>query len=81
MSLSGDAQLFPDGNTVTASTGGRVTVLPNRLTTLRAPLVPKSGRCSVVFDVSPTAIPSQVIPGNTDDRVLGAHFNAFAYEP
>ena len=74
-------QLLPDGNTVTASTGGSVTVLPDRLTTLRVPLVPKNGRCSAVFDVSPTAIPSEVIPGSTDDRVLGAHFNAFAYEP
>ena len=81
VSLSGDVQLFPEGNTVTASTGQRARVLPNRLTTLRVPLVPKQGRCSVVFDVSPTAIPSQVIPGNTDDRVLGAHFNAFAYDP
>ena len=81
VALSGDAQLFPDGNTVTASTGGRVRVLPNVLATLRVPLVPRRGRCSVAFDVSPTAIPSEVIPGSTDDRVLGAHFNAFAYEP
>ena len=81
VSLSGDAQLFPDGNTVTASTGQRARVLPDRLTTLRVPLVSEGGRCSVVFDVSPTAIPRQVIPGNTDDRVLGAHFNGFAYDP
>ena len=60
---------------------GMSVVLPNRLTTLRVPLVPRRGRCSAAFDVSPTAIPSRVIPGSTDDRVLGAHFNAFAYEP
>ena len=81
VTLSGDAQLFPDGNTVTASSGGSVRVLPNRPSTLRIPLTATRGRCSVAFDVSPTAIPSQVIQGNTDDRVLGAHFNAFAYEP
>ena len=81
VSLSGDAQLFPHGNTVTASTGQRVRVLPNRLTTLRVPLAPRRGACSVAFTVDPTAIPSEVIPGSADDRVLGAHFDAFAYEP
>ncbi len=35
--------------------------------------------CSVVFTVAPTAVPSEVIPDSTDDRVLGTHFNAFAY--
>ena len=80
VSLSGDARLFPEGNTVTASTGQRVRVSPNRVVTLRVPLQPRGARCSVAFDVSPTAVPSQVI-GNADDRVLGAHFNAFAYEP
>jgi len=81
VSLSGDAQLFPDGNTVTASTGGRVRVVPNRVAKLRVPLVPREGTCTVRFDVSTTAVPSEVIPGSTDDRVLGAHFNAFAYDP
>ena len=81
VSLSGDAQLFPNGNTVTASTGGRVRVVPNKVAKLRVPLVSRGGTCTVRFDVSPTAVPSEVIPGNTDDRVLGAHFNAFAYDP
>ena len=81
LSLSGDAQLFPDGNAVTASTGGQVRVVPNKVAKLRVPLTPRRGTCTVRFDVAPTAIPSQVIPGNTDDRVLGTHFNAFAYEP
>jgi hypothetical protein len=32
--------------------------------------------------VSPTAVPAEVIGGtNTDDRVLGAHFNRFVYKP
>ncbi len=81
VSLSGDAQLFPDGNTVTASTGERVSVVPNKVAKLRVPVVPRGGTCIVRFDVAPTAVPSEVIPGSTDDRVLGAHFNAFAYDP
>ncbi len=81
VSLSGDAQLLPDGNTVTASSGQSVRVVPNRVATLRVPLTPMRGVCTVRFTISPTANPSQVIPGSTDDRVLGAHFNAFAYAP
>jgi hypothetical protein len=81
VSLSGDAQLFPDGNRVTASTGRSARVVADRLTTLRIPLRSRSGRCSITFTVSPTAVPSRVIPGSTDDRVLGAHFDAFLYEP
>ena len=81
VSLSGDAQLLPDGNTVTASSGQRTRVVPNRVATLRVPLAPKHGVCTVRFAISPTAIPSKVVPGSSDDRVLGTHFNAFAYEP
>lgn len=81
VSLSGDAQLFPDGSTVRASSGHSVRVVPNRIANLRVPLVGRKGRCVVRFDVSPTAVPSKVIPGSTDDRVLGVHFNAFAYRP
>ena len=81
VSLSGDAQLFPDGNTVTASGGRSVRVVPNVAATLSVPLTPRRGVCRARFTVSPTAVPSEVIPGNTDDRVLGAHFNAFAYRP
>ena len=81
VSLSGDAQLFPDGNTVTATSSNSVRVVPNRAVTLRVPLAPRQGVCRARFTVSPTAVPSEVIPGNTDSRVLGAHFNAFAYRP
>ena len=81
VSLSGDAQLFPDGNTVTASNGRSVRVVPNEAATLRVLLTPRQGVCRARFTVSPTAVPSEVIPGNTDDRVLGSHFNAFAYRP
>ena len=80
-SLSGDAQLLPDGNTVTASTGQSVRVVPNVVSTLRVPVASKRGVCRARFDIAPTAVPSEVIPGSSDDRVLGAHFNAFAFEP
>ena len=81
VTLSGDAQLFPDGNVVTASTGAHVHVVPNRVATLRVPLTARNGTCAVIFRVSPTTVPSAVIPGSTDDRVLGDHFTAFAYRP
>lgn len=81
VSLSGDAQLLPDGSTVTASTGQRVRVIPNEAATLRVPLTPRDGRCTARFDITPTAVPSHVIAGSTDDRVLGVHFTAFAYRP
>lgn len=41
---------------------------------------PRDGICTVNFGVLPTANPSEVIPGSTDDRELGLHFDAFAYE-
>ena len=81
VSLSGDAQLLPDGSTVTAVGGPSIRVVPNKAATLRVPLSPRNGTCSVRFRVSPPTVPSRVIPGSTDDRVLGVHFNAFAYRP
>jgi hypothetical protein len=35
----------------------------------------------VLYTVDPTAIPSVGDGTNTDDRVLGAHFNRFVYRP
>ena len=36
----------------------------------------------MVFTVTPTAVPSEVTGGESeDDRVLGAHFNRFRYVP
>ena len=81
VTVSGDAQLFPDGSTVTTSTGKRALVVPNKVVTLRVPLTSRSGTCTVLFRMSPTAVPSEVIPGSTDDRVLGLHFNGFAFSP
>ena len=42
---------------------------------------PEDGTCTVDFRVSPTANPSEVSPGSTDDRELGLHFDAFLWEP
>jgi hypothetical protein len=42
---------------------------------------PVDGTCTVDFTVAPTARPSDVIPGSTDDRDLGVHFDAFIWEP
>jgi hypothetical protein len=79
-----DGRLFPDGQTVTARRGGRVVararVGPSTPTTLTVPLRRGSdGRCRVVFAVSPTAVPAQVLPGSTDVRRLGVHFQRFDY--
>ncbi len=48
---------------------------------LRVPLVPRDGTCTVDFAVSPTRNPSRVLPGSTDDRELGAHFDALEFVP
>jgi hypothetical protein len=50
---------------------------------LRVPVEPAPGTtdCRVVYTVSPTAVPSEVIDGSTDHRELGAHFNLFVYRP
>ena len=82
VSLSGDAQLLPRRQHGVDTCGrASVRVVPNKVATLRVPLTPRDGTCVGRFDVAPTAVPSEVIPGSTDDRVLGVHFNAFAYRP
>jgi hypothetical protein len=48
---------------------------------LGVPAAPAAGTCTVDFLVDPTARPSAVIPGSTDDRELGLHFDAFHWEP
>ena len=86
--LSSDPSLFRKPQLVTATTtsGGRgadaaIRVPPAGSVVLRIPVTPDAkGVCVVRYTVSPTAVPADVIPGNTDDRVLGAHFNGFALE-
>lgn len=82
--LATDGRLFPDGQLVTARRAGRVVgrtrVDPSLPTTLTVPLRRGAdGRCRLVFDVSPTAVPAEILPGSTDPRALGAHFQRFEY--
>jgi hypothetical protein len=83
--LSSDPSLFPVPQVVTAtidgSVVGRARVRPNEQAALRVPLPAGRETCVVTFGVTPTAVPSRVLPDNPDDRVLGAHFNSFVYEP
>jgi hypothetical protein len=48
---------------------------------MRVPLPPGRDTCIVRFAVSPTRVPSDVQPGNGDDRRLGTHFRSFFYRP
>ena len=85
--LSSDDKLFLEGQTVVArsngSVVGRVPMHGNRHVLLTVPAVPVPGTtdCRVVYTISPTAVPSEVLDGSTDDRELGAHFNLFVYHP
>ena len=72
--------------TATTTSGGRVAdagihVPPTGSVVLRIPVTPDAnGVCVVRYTVSRTAVPADAIEGNTDRRVLGAHFNGFALE-
>jgi hypothetical protein len=80
--LSSDDQLFFEPQTVVArsngSVVGRARLDGNAHVILNVPVEPMPGttECRVVYTVSPTAV-----PGDGDDRVLGAHFNRFVYKP
>ena len=86
--LSSDPSLFSEPQTVVARSNGaivgRVRLQPTGHALLNVPVAPVPGTtdCRVRYTVSPTAVPAEVIGGtNTDDRVLGAHFNRFVYKP
>ncbi|MGI8478306.1 MAG: hypothetical protein ACR2M2_00345, partial [Gaiellaceae bacterium] len=87
VSLSSDPSLFAKPQTVEASIGGSpsrravVQLPPNTQRKLPVTLPLGQETCVVTFRVSPTAVPADVLPGSTDRRELGAHFNAFAYQP
>ena len=89
VSLSSDASLFIEPQTVVARSSGkvvgRVRFDPARRAVLTVPLAPSwgpSNECRVDFTVTPTAVPAKVTAGeNPDPRVLGAHFNRFTYRP
>jgi hypothetical protein len=83
--LHSDPSLFAGRLTrVTAFVRGQpvasIAVAPEGSATLRVPLEPVDGRCVVRFTIAPTRVPSDVTPGSTDDRKLGAHFDWFVHE-
>jgi Dolichyl-phosphate-mannose-protein mannosyltransferase len=85
VALHSDPTLFAGRLTnVLATVGGRPvarrSIPPQGSVTMRVPLEPVDGRCVVRFSVSPTLVPAEVITGNTDERELGAHFDAFVHE-
>ena len=57
----------------------RIVVPPEGTATLRVPLEPAGRRCRVRFTVTPTLVPAEVIPGNTDDRGARGHFDSFVH--
>ncbi len=63
---------------VTVSAGGVSAQVPpnDTQTVLRVPLHARDGRCVTHFTVAPTAV-----PGVTDPRALGVHFDRFTVRP
>jgi hypothetical protein len=83
-----DPSLFLEPQTVLARSNGevvgRVTFEPGEHARLSVPVEPdpRTGDCEVVYTVEHTAVPEEVTDGaNPDPRVLGAHFDRFAYRP
>ncbi len=85
--LSSDDKLFPGAQTVVARSSGavvgRARLHGNAHVGLNVPVAPIPGTadCRIVYTVSPTAVPADVIEDSTDERRLGAHFNRFVYHP
>jgi len=76
--ITSDATLFSRPQRVFAA-GRSVTFHPSQTVRLTVPLRPRDGVCRVVFAVTPTAVPADVLPESDDRRVLGAHFLSFRY--
>jgi hypothetical protein len=81
VSVSSDPKLFDENQDITAEVGGtvvrRISVEPTGSAQLHVPLQPdERGTCRVVFRVAKTKV-----PGDGDNRELGAHFNGFDYRP
>jgi hypothetical protein len=86
--LATDGALFLEPQVIVARSAGqevaRVRIPPGQQDVLVVPLVPRPGvdECSVTFTVTPTAVPSEVTAGaSEDDRELGVHFERFRYVP
>jgi hypothetical protein len=81
VSVSSDPKLFDEDQDITAEIDGevvrRISVEPAGSAELHVPLRPdEEGTCRVVFRVAKTKV-----PGDGDNRELGAHFNGFDYRP
>ncbi len=84
--LHSDPNLVGDELTwVLAIVGGhpvaRVAVPGTGSVALRVPLEAKDGTCVADFRITPTRVPANLIPGSTDIRRLGVHFDSFLYHP
>jgi len=85
VSLHSDPTLFAGRLTrVLATVAGRpvagVSAPPEGSVTLRVPLTAVGRTCRVGFSISPTLVPAEELPGATDRRSLGIHFDAFVHE-
>ena len=84
-----DASLFTRAQTLRASTQAPVRAVDafvrvpptGEQVSVGIRTEPDGGTCTVDYVVAPTANPSEVISGSTDDRELGVHFDAFAWKP
>jgi hypothetical protein len=86
ITLSGDGTLFRGRETtvrarVLGGASRTVAYEQDAPATLTLPLVARAGRCVVRLDVSPTAVPAEVLEGSTDERRLGTHVVGLAYRP
>jgi hypothetical protein len=89
VTVHGDPSLVTEAQRLQGETvsGGELDVALARVpptgerTSMDIDTAPEDGACTVDYTVDPTANPSEVIPGSTDDRKLGLHFDAFAWEP
>src|SRR5439155_1086539 len=71
-----DPTLFPRGQQIVAVAGGAPMIFTLRPHQFRTLVVPIQGRCDIRFTVTPTKV-----PGNGDNRELGAHFDRIEYRP
>jgi hypothetical protein len=84
--MTSDPQLHPHRQVVAASDGGRTVarrvIQPDRDVGQRmvVPLHGKQGLCSILFTITPTAVPNDVLK-NGDMRELGIRFTRFVYRP
>jgi hypothetical protein len=84
LQLASSTELFQQAQTVTARSGGRVVgsirFAPDvAAVSWRVPLARRGDTCTLDFAVSPSVVPSRVIPGNTDRRRLGVRILSYRF--